>query len=153
MNSLDARAQKLTELFFQLINRFHAHDSAIVHMQEGDLGMQEWKVVSILGEKKSCIMREIADCLGLAVSTLTGVVDRLVQKGLVRRERPDDDRRLVKVELTPQGRKAEHWHFQEHVQLSRAILQNLEAKDQEELLNLLHKVIQSDDARDAAPAP
>ena len=36
--------------------------------------------------------------------TVTGVLDRLESKGLIRRERSDEDRRAVQIWLTPAGR-------------------------------------------------
>ncbi|PSK89398.1 DNA-binding MarR family transcriptional regulator [Murinocardiopsis flavida] len=42
---------------------------------------------------------EIADGLRLASGSVTGVIDRLVDRGLARRERPDEDRRRVLVHL------------------------------------------------------
>jgi len=38
-------------------------------------------------------------------STITGVVDRLEKKGYVVRDRVHEDRRVVMVQLTPNGRK------------------------------------------------
>lgn len=40
-------------------------------------------------------------------STMTGVLDRLEDKGLLRRERSREDRRTVHVYLTPTGRELE----------------------------------------------
>jgi len=39
--------------------------------------------------------------------TITGLIDRLEAKGLVRRERDPDDRRAVRIYLTPAGRDRE----------------------------------------------
>jgi DNA-binding MarR family transcriptional regulator len=47
----------------------------------------------------------LADRCGIGGSTAVGVVDRLEETGLVQRERDRDDRRVVRVRLTLQGRK------------------------------------------------
>lgn len=41
----------------------------------------------------------------LAPATITGLVDGLVQSGLVSRERDEEDRRLVLLKLTPAGKE------------------------------------------------
>lgn len=41
---------------------------------------------------------------GLSASSITGLIDRLEQRGLVRRVRPPDNRRVVLIELTDLGR-------------------------------------------------
>ena len=38
-------------------------------------------------------------------STVTGVIDRLEQKGLVRRQRNSPDRRIINIQLTADGKK------------------------------------------------
>jgi len=66
-------------------------------------------------------MTEIANRILFSKSGLTRVIDRMEAAGLVRRERPPEDRRVVKVLLTPSGldtlnaARAVHRHgIQEH---------------------------------------
>ena len=66
-------------------------------------------------------MTEIANRILFSKSGLTRVIDRMQEAGLVRRERPPEDRRVVKVLLTPTGldtlnaARAVHRHgIQEH---------------------------------------
>jgi len=58
-------------------------------------------------------MTEIASRILASKSGLTRVIDRMEDAGLVRRERPPDDRRVVLVHMTPQGDEA--------LQASRAV--------------------------------
>ena len=46
---------------------------------------------------------QIAKHMMVESSTVTGVVDRLEQKGLVRRTRNSPDRRVINIELTKEG--------------------------------------------------
>ncbi|MEV4055771.1 MarR family transcriptional regulator [Amycolatopsis sp. NPDC049688] len=50
-------------------------------------------------------MGDLGATLGLEKSSLTGLVDRAVRRGLVRRAPDPDDRRAVHVLLTPEGRE------------------------------------------------
>ncbi len=50
-------------------------------------------------------MSDLSRELGLPPSSVTGIVDRLVEAGKVRRESDPDDRRVVRVVLTAQGRR------------------------------------------------
>lgn len=50
-------------------------------------------------------MSQLAALLGVRLSTMTGVVDQLETKGLVTRVDDPDDRRSLRVQLTPEGRK------------------------------------------------
>jgi DNA-binding MarR family transcriptional regulator len=48
-------------------------------------------------------MTELANRILASKSGLTRVIDRMQSAGLVRRERPPEDRRVVKVFITPEG--------------------------------------------------
>lgn len=49
-------------------------------------------------------MGDLAECANTTQPSLTGIVDRLEERGLVRRRRSPEDRRVVEVVLTPAGR-------------------------------------------------
>lgn len=49
---------------------------------------------------------ELARVCQLDAGSMTRLLDRLEAKGLCRRERSSEDRRVVKIELTPEGRSA-----------------------------------------------
>lgn len=50
-------------------------------------------------------LKEMSECLGLSKSTVSGIVDRLVEKGVVTREIPADNRRIVRLSLSPDFQK------------------------------------------------
>lgn len=52
---------------------------------------------------RTCRMSELAEITQQSAGTLTGIVDRLIEDGLVGRVRDVEDRRVVQVALTPQG--------------------------------------------------
>ena len=86
-------------------------------------------------------MTEIANRILFSKSGLTRVIDRMQAAGLVRRERPPEDRRVVKVLLTPTGldtlnaARATHRHgIQEH------FVSHLDPTKLETLANTLHDV-------------
>jgi DNA-binding MarR family transcriptional regulator len=51
-------------------------------------------------------MKDLAERILYSKSGFTNVVDRMEKEGLVRRVRPENDRRSILVVLTPDGRKA-----------------------------------------------
>jgi len=62
-----------------------------------------------LSENGSLPPSQIARHIMVKSSTVTGVIDRLEQKGLVRRIRNSRDRRVITIELTDEGEKlAQH---------------------------------------------
>jgi MarR family 2-MHQ and catechol resistance regulon transcriptional repressor len=71
---------------------------------------------------------------------ITTVVDNLERRGLVRRERRDDDRRHVTVHLTPEGRRLISKVFPGHVRAIAAAFSALTATEQETLGRLARKL-------------
>jgi DNA-binding MarR family transcriptional regulator len=54
----------------------------------------------------SCRMTDLAGRILASKSGLTRVIDRMEEAGLVQRERPRDDRRVILVAITPAGLEA-----------------------------------------------
>jgi DNA-binding MarR family transcriptional regulator len=76
----------------------------------------------------------LAEVTGLTTGAITGVVDRLEQAGLVRRERDDDDRRKVFIAAVPES-TAKIGKF--YVHLQRAMLKVWDTYSDAELRLLL----------------
>ena len=70
----------------------------------GITGPQLWALKTI-STNGSLSPGELSKKMYLHPSTITGVVDRLEKKGYVVRDRGQEDRRIVKVQLTLKGRK------------------------------------------------
>lgn len=65
----------------------------------------EYALTSWLGVQRKATPSELAQELGVAPTTLSAMIDRLVQKGQIRRVPHPDDGRSYLLELTPQGVK------------------------------------------------
>lgn len=68
-----------------------------------DITMAQAKVLFLIRATGSIQMSDLTARLGVTVPTVTGIVDRLVERDLVVRRGMADDRRRVAVEITPAG--------------------------------------------------
>jgi DNA-binding MarR family transcriptional regulator len=84
-------------------------------------------------------------------TTITGVVDRLVQKGLVERHESSRDRRARELKVTPAGRKALNGITPAVEAAQRIMLRGLTQKEVKELMRLLQKAIASGNELSRAP--
>lgn len=66
----------------------------------------------VLYDPKNLPMGELAELLGLTESAATRLVDRLLRMNLVRRDRDEVDRRVVRVRLSSYGRQLADLVFQ-----------------------------------------
>lgn len=86
-------------------------------------------------------MNELAARILSSKSGLTRVVDRMEEAGLVRRERPANDRRVVRVLITPQGLDTLHSaRSVHHVSIQQHFVERLSDAELTELANALEKV-------------
>ncbi|MDF5756709.1 MarR family transcriptional regulator [Spongiactinospora sp. TRM90649] len=69
-----------------------------------NLTMRQLKVVLLLSSLGSASGQDLARNLGVSLATVTGIVDRLVRHGLATRREDPEDRRVRRVELTPDGK-------------------------------------------------
>ena len=59
----------------------------------------------LVSRKEVTKMSELADYINVPMSTANGIAERLLKKGYIRRERSEEDRRIVVVELTEDGKQ------------------------------------------------
>jgi MarR family 2-MHQ and catechol resistance regulon transcriptional repressor len=63
----------------------------------------QFDIIATLGNTPGMSYKELGERTLITKGTLTGVIERLEQKGLVVRERSNDDKRSFFVRLTPRG--------------------------------------------------
>jgi DNA-binding MarR family transcriptional regulator len=100
-------------------------------------------VLLFIYENNCAKITDIADNFMVSLPTITGIVDRLVKKGYLMRERDERDRRLVYVFLNNKGKKfvmrfkatiKKRWY---------KVLSYLNRKEQEFYLKILKKLIKA----------
>lgn len=73
-------------------------------LQEQDITMAQWAPLFMLRSGRAGTVAELARELAADPGATTRLLDRLEQKGLCRRQRSTEDRRVVRLELSPSGR-------------------------------------------------
>ena len=66
------------------------------------------RILYVLWQGDNVPISELSRQTGLAMTTLTSMLDRMEAAGLVRRDRDKGDRRLVRIVLTERARKLQH---------------------------------------------
>jgi len=109
------------------------------------LGLElfEYDVLSALrrqGKPYALPATRLADATGLSSGAMTNRVDRLEERGFVRRRRDRKDRRGVVVLLTASGRRAIDKAIQLRLDAADESLRSINSKERKELAALLRKV-------------
>ncbi|MFY7999585.1 MAG: MarR family winged helix-turn-helix transcriptional regulator [Candidatus Kapaibacteriota bacterium] len=139
MHIRSQRTAELTELINVLVQEFLEIHQNLNDAYTG-ISKQELNIISIVGRSGGVIMREIAEQVRLAVSSVTPIVDKLVEKKLARRDRSEEDRRIVTVMLTEKGQKIYQMEVESYMRLSASILEALSEKEQEQFVGYFRKV-------------
>lgn len=88
-----------------------------------------------------CGMGDLGGMLGLAKSSVTGLVDRSERNGLVRREPDPHDTRAVRVALTTQGTKLAEEFYAETSRRIEKLPAGLSAAERDTMAGLLGRVV------------
>ena len=143
MSTLDERTAELRQTVEVVLHQFRKLDHTTINGPHLDLSTQELRVVEYLGDEGPHMMRELAAFLGLAVNSVTSLVDNLEEKQIVRRNRSKEDRRIVRVELTEPGKEAYAGATAEKMRCLRGMLGALTEDEQEIFMVLFRKIARS----------
>lgn len=115
-------------------------------MPDDTLTFGQFAVLRMLFHDGPLAMGAIAEHLGISLAGATGIIDRLVIQGVVERTRSREDRRVVWVDLSPEGQKRmEHLKDDRHQQMQQ-LLQPLSPDEVETLLRLLERIAEGAEA-------
>ena len=89
------------------------------HVRSLGLTPSQFDIIATLGNTNGMTLSELGEKTLITKGTLTGVIDRLQDKGLVKRRCSDEDRRSTIVQLTAQGARDFEDIFKPHVRFCK----------------------------------
>lgn len=98
-----------------------------------------------VSENPACGPSDIARFLGVANTTVSSATDRLVRRGLLQRERPEEDRRAVALSLSKAGTTRVSGLLRAHRDLYRRMLAPLSAREREQFIEMINKIVSYED--------
>lgn len=110
------------------------------HVAEKGLTPTEFGILEVLLHKGPLLLGDIQRKILVTSGGITYLVDRLVQKGLVKREECPSDRRARYAVLTPAGDVLIRGMFPDHAAMIAATMQGLDAEEQALATKLLRKL-------------
>ncbi|MEV0337046.1 MarR family transcriptional regulator [Nocardia sp. NPDC050717] len=103
-----------------------------------NLTASQGKTLTVL-RRRPASMRALAEVLTCDASNVTGIINRLEKRGLVRRETSESDRRVTTLVLTPEGERVTD-AIRAKMNATRAGLDRLSEDERELLSGLLKRV-------------
>jgi MarR family transcriptional regulator for hemolysin len=109
-------------------------------LHEAGSSLGTWVVLSAVSDEGIISQSALASHVHLEGATLTLLVDRVVELGLVRRQLDPKDRRVRKIELTPEGERLHRDLLVAMRKFERALLAGLSERQLTELRNTLTRI-------------
>lgn len=126
------------------INLARASDSLLArtgkHLESHGLTTGQFGVLEALLHLRPMCQRELGEKLLRSGGNITLVVDNLEKHGWVRRQRQKEDRRMIRIHLTPRGRRLITRVFPRHAKAIVKEMSQLTSTEQEELRRLCRKL-------------
>lgn len=111
------------------------------HIKSLKLTPSQFDVIVTLGDTDGMTCAELSDATLVTKGTLTGVLDRLVAKGLIKRETVSGDRRCTRIKLTEKGEVLFRKVFAAHIAHIRPFFERaLNQKEVEQVRTLLLRI-------------
>ena len=108
-------------------------------LDEIDLTYTQYIAMMVLWEEKEINVKDLGGRLYLDSGTLTPVLKRLEQKGLISRQRDDNDERVLIASITQEGEALKEKAVEIPYKMAGCV--KLDARDAKELYEILHKLL------------
>ncbi len=137
-SNLEKYYSRLEAVFMEMVRRLHVELAE--QMISGITGSQFFVLKTIQGPGRLTVS-EVAEKLGVSLSAITALVNRLVKAGLVSRSRDEQDRRLVWLEATARGKEILANCIEARRKVSNKYFGQLTVEDMEKLVEIYEKVL------------
>lgn len=138
---IDRFSQRMIELLPRLIRGISQHESN--SLSRGDITLPQLWALEHLARRQGCPMHELAQALGISRPAATGLMSRLITQRLASREHDRQDRRVVRVTISPKGRRILSNIWGQKRRAIAAVFSQLSAADRAQYLAILERVVET----------
>ncbi|TDJ55628.1 MAG: MarR family transcriptional regulator [Ignavibacteria bacterium] len=133
--SRNKTAEHLADLTFNLLARCQEKEAWLA--KEHGLFQAEFKCLRLFGSDESLNNTQISKRMNLSPSRLTRIIDTLVEKGYMKREIEQYDRRNMRVFLSRRGKLLTNKLNKTFVDIHEDILQDIDVSQHEPLITAM----------------
>lgn len=103
--------------------------------------MNQFRLLCILRKQGSTQVNELAEKLGVTAGAITGMADKLMDRGRVVRTRISTDRRAVLLEITEEGNRCVDTLVEKQGEMLAALFGTLSPEDMEHLQRIFSEML------------
>jgi len=139
MSTPMSETAKLSHQLVELYDKLSSWEQDVV--KNSGLSTAQMHTIEMVGHSGSLQMKDLAKKMGVTTGTLTVMIDRLEQQGLLQRTPHETDRRSYLIALTGKGQGLFAEHHQHHLRLTEEITATLSKKEQTLFSAVLDKIL------------
>lgn len=109
-------------------------------LTSGQITISQFLALSLMNNKGQVKMKDIAKDFNISLPAATGIVQRLFNLELVKRVDDKADRRVIRIVVTPKGKKIVEQISAKRKELIGSIFGKLSEKERENYLQILRKL-------------
>lgn len=113
---------------------------ALIDHRHNDITEAQFDVIATLGNTQGMTCKELGEKTLITKGTLTGVLDRLADKGLITRTTPEENRRSYHIALTDKGVQLFNTIFPKHLAFMQPPFDALTEAEHSQLCYLTEKL-------------
>lgn len=136
--SLEQFADKMAEVMPVMMREFFRNQPSRFYKTR--VTMPQFVVLDILYRSGETNMTDLAHHIFVTTAAVTGIVDRLVRDGYVRRASDPEDRRIIKVVLTQKGAGVVRDALEKRKRMTMKIFAVVSQRDRNEYLRILERI-------------
>lgn len=137
----DAAGDPVIPVVRELARAYQAFESySDAHVRTLGLTPAQFDVIATLGNTPGMTFKKLGERTLTTKGTLTGIIDRLQAKGLVKRVAHEEDRRSTLAVLTTKGNAVFRRAFPRQIAHLRRRFEKLSDKELAEMAHVLHKL-------------
>ena len=116
------------------------HEKIRMELNNYKLNITEFSVLEVLYRKEKQTIQQIGSSILISSGSMTYVIDKLEQKGLLNRHACPGDRRAINVALSEAGIEVINKIMPKHYELVDDMFESLTKDEEETIVRLLKKV-------------
>lgn len=115
-------------------------DHAVKDMKSYGLSSAEFMVLEVLYHRNRIPLQQIGEKILVTSGSITYNIDKLENKGLLKRVPCDEDRRVTYAQITEAGRAMFDEIFPKHADSIQSLMKGLDTEEKEQTIQLLKRL-------------
>ena len=130
-----------SSLGFQLVVSARSMKHALeIKLAEYGITSSQYAVLELLWKSNGISLSDLGKALYFDNPTITGIINRMARAKLVRRTRDRNDRRVIKVYLTPKGRELQSILPKLADAVNKQAVENFQKDEKKAILDLARRI-------------